>query len=75
MQKAAVFLAECSLEHPWLSIQQNTVECFYSQEYIEAVFSVAEEIIGKVKSVGCLLWQSPGCCPGRSMQSIQQNAV
>ena len=54
MQKDAVFLAECSIEHSWLSIQQNAVECFYSLEYIEAVFSFPEELIDKVKSVGCL---------------------
>ena len=35
----AVHPAECSLEHEWLSIQQNAVECVYSLEHIEAVFS------------------------------------
>ena len=74
-QNHAVYPAECSLEREWLSIQQNAVECFYSLEYIEAVFSFTEEIIDKVKSVGCLLWESSGCCLGRSMQSIEQNAV
>ena len=74
-QKHAVHPAECSIEHKWLSIQQNAVEGFYSLEYTEAVFSFTEEIIDKVKSAGCLLWESSGCCLGRSMQSIQQNAV
>ena len=68
-QKHAVHPAECSLEHEWLSGQQNAVECFYSLEYIEAVFSFTEEIIDKVKSVVCLLWESSGCCVGRSMPS------
>ena len=66
-QKHAVFLSECSLEHECLSIQQNAVEGFYSLEYIEAIFSFTEEIIDKVKSAGCLLWESSGCCLGRSM--------
>ena len=60
--------------HDWLSIQQNAVECFYSLEYIEAIFSFTEEIIDKVKSVGCLLWESSGCCLGRAMQSCAQDA-
>ena len=44
-------IAECSIEHKWLSIQQNAVEGFYSLEYIEAIFSFTEEIIDKVKSL------------------------
>ena len=68
-QQHAVHPAECSLEHEWLSIQQNAVEGFYSLEYTDAVFAFTEEIIDKVKSVGCLLWESSGCRVGRSMQS------
>ena len=74
-QKHAVHPAECSLAHEWLSIQQNAVEGFYSLEYIEAVFSFTEEIIDNVKSVGCLLWKSPGCCLGRRMQSSKLSAL
>ena len=55
MQKGAVFLAECNLDRHKQSNGQNAIECFYSLEYIEAVFSFTEEIIDKVKSVGCLL--------------------
>ena len=68
-QTHAFHPAECSLEHEWLSIQHNAVECFYALEYKESVFAFTEEIIDKVKSVGCLLWESSGCCLGRSMQS------
>ena len=75
MQKDAVFVAECSLEHSWLSIQQNAVECFNSLEYIEAAFSVTEENIDKVRSVGCFLWESSACCVSRRMQSSYLNAV
>ena len=75
MQKDAVFLAECSLVHSWLSIQQNAAEGFYPLEYIEAVFSFTEEIIDKVRSVGCLLLESSGCCVGSGMQSSDLNAV
>ena len=55
MQIDAAFLAKSSLEHEWPDIQQNAIECFYSLEYIEAVFSFTEEIIDKVKYLGCLL--------------------
>ena len=75
MQIDAAFLVKSSLEHEWPDIKQNAVECFYSLEYIEAIFSFTEEIIDKVKTVGCFLWDSSGCCLGSSMQSIQQNAV
>ena len=37
-QKHVVFLAECSLEHEWLSIQQNAAESFYCLEYTEVAF-------------------------------------
>ena len=70
-----VYATECSLEHEWLSIQQNAAECFYSLESTEAVFIFTEEIIDKVKSVGYLLWELSGCCVGRSMQSSYLNAV
>ena len=64
-----VYAAECNLEQAWLSDHQNAVEGFYSLEYTEAVFPFTEQVIDKVKSVGCLLCESSGCCVGRSMQS------
>ena len=69
------FVAESSLEHSWLSTQQNAVEGFYSLEYVEAAFFFTEGLIDNVQSVGCLLWESSGCCVGRSMQSSYLNAV
>ena len=60
MGKDAVCLAECNLENSWLCFQHNAVECFYSLEYVEAVFSFREEIIDNVESVGCLFCESSG---------------
>ena len=74
-QMHAVHPTECSLEHEWLSIQQTADEGFCSLEYTEAVVTFPEEIIDKVKSVGCLFWESSGCCLGRRMQSSKLSAV
>ena len=65
-QKHAVFLAECGLEHEWLSTQQNAVECFSSLEHIEAIVSLTGEIIDKVIMmgvVGMLSRRKHAVCP------------
>ena len=74
-ERDAVFLAQCSLEHEWMCIQQDAILCFYSLVYIEAVFSFTIQIVDNGRSVGCLLWELWLCGVCRRMQSSYLSAV